>query len=1461
MLKSISKINGMILSLMFLLSFSLQSQASDISAIDFNGDLIGKVVPDGNVINFNNELIGYITPDGYVFDGKDELIGGVVPQGVVISNKNTVLGKVNNDGSVVSMTNSLVGKVLPSGLVVNDNYDVLGSVVSGDNLVYTDKGTVIGRVSGDGYFYDLQGRNNGFVTSTGEVYTFELNSKKPVLSGKIVSSKFIVSSKGKFLGGVASDGKVIDSKNVTIGNIHANGYVYDKKMQVVGSAVNRGYAFDYNGKYLGHISYNGDVINKKKIVAIAVNGARIIDANGKQIGYSIPISATFNTIDGKYLGRLMPNGKVVKAREEIGKIGISGNAINARGDVIGYVNHTGPLFDYLGENIALAGIDGRVISLDGLERGAMLKNKGYDKSGKYIGEVLQTRLIYDNNNNFLGINGISSKLNIGDELYVISPNGYVFNTDKVVGNNYLLSGLYTNSGTFLSYMTTSGNSDNNSINDISKLNSIGILWDKNNKILGKNIGEVFLTDILGKKIGDINPTNLVISKNNIFGKVLPLGYIANYNTNTINSNQNALSSISSVSINGDYIGNILIDGSIIKDNSIIGKIASDKYALDNTGAILGASAPQGVVINKNCEYIGIISQRGEARNYSGAYIGTVLANNQVLNDSQEVIGYVVEPSVVVGEKGDVIGVQNSLGVALDYQNKKIGCQDTLGLIRNSQKEIVGQKITIASIMGFDDKIIGYTNISGSVIDNQGIEVARINTNGNISSKGSSNLGVLFKYTIAFDDNNIYLGRVDINGNVLSDNGAILGKVQHNGKVVKTDGSSGYALFDLYVYDNDHNTVGYISKNGDVYSIMGEMIGSIYEGFVLNKKKELIARGSRDYYIRNNNKEVIGYLNFDGSVVNTKNIKVGQLSQDGNVVNSDDTVLAQADPLQYYRVPAQPDNQDISPDIAESENLEQDNEPASKEEFDVKKEEIKNDEKEPKEEKLEEENIITTKEKKEKTPQETKIENKENKEKIEDIGENITVDKGASNHKGKKSHANHQIIGIAITPGGNYIGDITNTGKVIDQSGQTIGEVDENGTVFDENGNEIGEYQRVQDKLDNQEIDKNFNQITQNVITTPYAPTPDATNVGPGGGIGPGGRYNPLRAQMLDAKFKMRRDVLSGGVISSGGDFKAYTGWQDDWGSVAPNKIISTLRVDMSNVVTADKPIPAVMARSLISLGGAPATAIVERNIYGDSGRNVIIPAGSRIIGGLQDFGTDERFDSTSGGVKIEIKWERIIRPDGIAFDISSAQTGDAQGRGGGALGYVDEQLTKKYGLPLVGTVATSAISYMMAANEDAAANSQVETSKQQAATDARTNFLERMDEILNEIIESKKLIEPVTYVPAGTRIIIYPMADLWLRTTKDVKEGAQSIGGGVAKNVLMDGEPETAEAVSNGNGQNQQAVNNNEPAPSLMDGEPAQYSEQKQNAYTGGLPPPSADGSEIMQIDDEDDLSEMDLSI
>ena len=39
-----------------------------ITAIDFNGDLLGKVIPDGKVVGFDNQLIGNVTADSLIIN-------------------------------------------------------------------------------------------------------------------------------------------------------------------------------------------------------------------------------------------------------------------------------------------------------------------------------------------------------------------------------------------------------------------------------------------------------------------------------------------------------------------------------------------------------------------------------------------------------------------------------------------------------------------------------------------------------------------------------------------------------------------------------------------------------------------------------------------------------------------------------------------------------------------------------------------------------------------------------------------------------------------------------------------------------------------------------------------------------------------------------------------------------------------------------------------------------------------------------------------------------------------------------------------------------------------------------------------------------------------------------------------------------------------------------------------------
>ena len=1411
--KNISKIEKIIAGFLTFLCTAQSVYAMDISALDFNGDVIGKVIPDGSVINFDNEsmgeIIGHITADGFVLNDEEDLIGGIVPRGMVISVNNEVIGKVNDDGSVTTANDSFVGKVLPNGLAVNNNYDIIGAVVS-SGLVYNDNGNIVGRVSGDGKFYDLSGNNNGFVSANGYVFSYNADNKI-VLIGKLIVSKLVISSNGKFLGSIAPDGKVMDLKKNNIGAIHANGFVYNLDDIAVGHVVDNGYAFKTDGSYLGTISYNGEIIKKGEVVAQAIFGGRVMDKEGKTIGFSLPLTATFNSFDGKYLGRLNPEGNVVKGKNIVGKIGASGQVVNEYGTVIGLYNHTGPLFDYLGQLKANASISGSVLSLEGNELGYMQKDRAFDFKEKEVGKLLNNHLSFDGSNGFIGISGINSEVNYKGEKYTISPYGYIFSeSGDIDGANYPLSSVYTPQGNILANILSNGKLDSLNLNDEGKLLSSGYFLDNENKILGRTLSAIYATDFWGENLGLINYTNLIINnENQPYAKILPTGKVVEIKKANKEIGMMGNSSLS-ISINGDFIGTNIFNGQVKKAGEEIGKVSSSKYVIDNQGALYGKAVNYGVVTTKGCRPLGIVSENGDARTTKGVYLGMLLANNQVINDSEEVIGYVIDPRAVNGQNGEIIGVETPTGTVLNFKNQNLGCQDIRGKIRNSQNEIIGQIIPDAAVMSFDDKIIGYTDFNGRIVNDSNEEIAFMDIEGGIKdSITKEDIGVLFEYTVAFDNGNNYIGRINKNGDVIADNKEIIGSVDHTGFVRTKDGKTGYALNDLYVYNQEGNTVGYISKNGRIYSIMGEVKGAIYQGFVLDKKQNLIARGARDYYIRDTNHMVIGYLDLDGKVINAKNVEVGTLQNNGDIINAKKEVIAKAEPLQYYRKELL-----TNPSAEEGES-----------------------------------------------------------EYYTDTENNVSQDNKTGNINKAGGSKN---IGISVSPAGS--GEERNENSEEDWE-ETSAENFDGKTVSSKKSSADRNREEYIEEMVDKANDKNYGEFGgseagkpkatnskwwQNVVegttVSPYRDNDQITNVGPGGGIGPGGRYNPRRAAILQKLYSDRRQSLTGKVINAN-NTKTYTGWDKDWADIGypkTTKNTSTLRVDMSKMITADKPIPAVLARSVISLGDAPVTAIVERNVYGDSGRNVIIPAGSRIIGSVNGNGMDaeSRFDASSGGLKMEISWYRIIRPDGISFGIKSAETGDAEGRGGGALGYVDEQLLKKYTVPLLGTVATSAVAYLMASNEDA--TGEVETSKQQAAADARQNFLDKMDQILNNILESKEKIQAVTYIPAGTRIIVYPMQDLWLKTMDDIKIGGSSDekeGDGHFKDVLID------EKKDNSQTKKVQGKNNNNNTNKKQNNTKGKQTNNKQSgSNTGALPPPSADGTGArMPEESKEDEGEIDL--
>ncbi|MDR2978072.1 MAG: type VI secretion protein, partial [Rickettsiales bacterium] len=151
-------------------------------------------------------------------------------------------------------------------------------------------------------------------------------------------------------------------------------------------------------------------------------------------------------------------------------------------------------------------------------------------------------------------------------------------------------------------------------------------------------------------------------------------------------------------------------------------------------------------------------------------------------------------------------------------------------------------------------------------------------------------------------------------------------------------------------------------------------------------------------------------------------------------------------------------------------------------------------------------------------------------------------------------------------------------------------------------------------------------------------------------IGGGGYPRDRRgAQMLAISGGGKEDKAADAVLSNT--------------SVQPS--VATKVGKLGFMITQGKIIDAVLETAISSDLQGTLRAVVSSNVYAETGDTVLIPRGSRLIGGYS-------FDSNVARARININWNRIILPHGIDIAISSPGT-DELGRAGVA-GIVDNKI-------------------------------------------------------------------------------------------------------------------------------------------------------------------------------------------
>jgi len=245
--------------------------------------------------------------------------------------------------------------------------------------------------------------------------------------------------------------------------------------------------------------------------------------------------------------------------------------------------------------------------------------------------------------------------------------------------------------------------------------------------------------------------------------------------------------------------------------------------------------------------------------------------------------------------------------------------------------------------------------------------------------------------------------------------------------------------------------------------------------------------------------------------------------------------------------------------------------------------------------------------------------------------------------------------------------------------------------------------------------------------------------GPGsGGAGPGftelpnlDRLLAVDASRLEAMGRSAPDAVD-----------PNTRFQRQLGKSPAPTSIATRTAGLDFLILQGKFIDAVAETAMNSDLPGQVRALVSYDIYAESGRRVMLPRGTRLIG-------DYNNAITKGQKRLFVVWTRAIRPDGIDIALLSGGT-DPLGRAG-LSGEVDTHFWQIFG--------TSALLSILGAG---AANAGVNPGQDQLNSAAlyRAEVAESFNRSAARVLDQSLTIKPTIRIENGERLKVFVARDL-----------------------------------------------------------------------------------------------------
>lgn len=268
-----------------------------------------------------------------------------------------------------------------------------------------------------------------------------------------------------------------------------------------------------------------------------------------------------------------------------------------------------------------------------------------------------------------------------------------------------------------------------------------------------------------------------------------------------------------------------------------------------------------------------------------------------------------------------------------------------------------------------------------------------------------------------------------------------------------------------------------------------------------------------------------------------------------------------------------------------------------------------------------------------------------------------------------------------------------------------------------------------------------------------------------------------------------------GTTSGNGGLKRYSSddskWADDVdkkalkGSAKDAEAVTSSRpYDRTFILRQFKPIPATIVsevRADPSVYGCnksggncdgkknysiPVRATVDRNVFSDDGRTIIIPTGTLLMGYL-DGDLPGPYQAVG---RMNIKWYQFIRPDGVEFNFGGEgqdpYSGDAQGRmgvpGHGSTDYMEQMV-----MPILTSLVPAAVN-MIAPIADTVINqinldnnTIVQSGTMRSSEMAKQEVINTWNKVAQKLlVDVMANTTPPFSIAAGTRINVFSPVDL-----------------------------------------------------------------------------------------------------